>query len=42
MVKDLNNEGLIDSFWTANGTIKIRESSKSKPNSITYETDLQF
>ena len=42
MVKDLNNEGLIDSFWIANGTIKIRESSRSKPISITYESDLQF
>ena len=42
MVKDLNNEGLIDSFWIANGTIKFRESSGSKPISITYESDLQF
>ena len=24
MVKDLNNEGLIDSFWIAKGTIKNR------------------
>ena len=31
MVKDLNNEGLIYYFWVANGTIKIRESSQSKP-----------
>ena len=23
MVKDLNNEDLIDSFWIADGTIKI-------------------
>ena len=29
MVKDLNNEGLIDSFWSTKGTIKIRESSQS-------------
>ena len=42
MMKDLNNEGLIDSFWIANGTIKIRESSQSKPISITHESDLQF
>ena len=42
MVKDLNNEGLIDSFWIANGTIKITESSRSKPISITHEPDLQF
>ena len=28
MVKDLNNEGLIDSFWITNGTTKIRESSQ--------------
>ena len=42
MVKDLNNEGLIDSFWITNGTIKIRESSQSKPISITHESDLQF
>ena len=27
MVKYLNNEGLIDSFWIGSGTIKIRESS---------------
>ena len=42
VVKDLNNEGLIDSFWITNGTIKIRECSQSKPISITYESDLQF
>ena len=42
MVKDLNNEGLIDPFWIANGTIKIRESLQSKPISITHESDLQF
>ena len=42
MVKDLNKEGLIDSFWIANGTIKIRESSRWKPISITHEFDLQF
>ena len=42
MVKDLNNEYLIDSLWIANGTMKIRESSRSKPISITHETDLQF
>ena len=35
MVKDLNNEGLIESFWITNGSIKIRESSQSKPISIT-------
>ena len=42
MVKDLNKEGLIDSFWIANGTIKIRESSRSKPISTTHESELQF
>ena len=42
MGKDLNNEGLIDYFWIANGTIKIRESNRSKPISTTHESDLQF
>ena len=42
LIKDLSNEGLIDSFWLLNGTIKIRESSQSKPVSITHESDLQF
>ena len=42
MAKDLNNEGLIEFFWIANGTIKIKESSRSKPISITHESDLQF
>ena len=42
MVKNLNNEGLIDYFWIANRTIKIRESSQSKPISITQEFDFQF
>ena len=42
LVKDLSNESLIDSFWISNGTIKIRESSQSKPVSITHESDLQF
>ena len=42
MVKDLDNEGLIDFFRIANGTKKIRESSQSKPISITHESDLQF
>ena len=42
MVEDLNNEGLIDSFWIENGTIKIRELSESKAISITHESDLQF
>ena len=42
MVKDLNNEGLIDSFWIVNGTIKIRESSRSKPIPTTHQTDLEF
>ena len=42
MAKDLNKKGLIDSFWIVNGTIKIRESSRSKPISVTYESDLQF
>ena len=42
MVKDLNNEGLIDSFRIANGTIKIKESSQSEPILVTHESDLQF
>ena len=42
LVKALSNEDLIDSFWISNGTIKIRESSQSKPVSITHESDLQF
>ena len=42
VVKDLNNEDLIDSFWITNGTIKIRESSQSKPISITHESDLHL
>ena len=42
MVKDLNNEGLIDFFWIANGAIKIMESRQSKPISITHESDLPF
>ena len=42
MVKDLNNEGLIDSFWITNGTIKMRESSQSKPISTTHESDLHL
>ena len=41
MVEDLNNEGLIDSFWITNGTIKIKESTQSKPIS-THESDLHF
>ena len=41
MVEDLNNEGLIDSFWITNGTIKIKESAQSKPIS-THESDLHF
>ena len=40
MMKDLNNEGLIDSFSITNGTIKTRESGQSKPISITHESDL--
>ena len=41
-VKDLDNENLIDSFRIANGKIKIRESSQSKPISITHKSHLQF
>ena len=33
---------LIDPFWITNGTIKIRQSSQSKPISVTHESDLQF
>ena len=42
LVKNLSNEGLIDSFWKSNGIIKISESSRSKPVSVTHESDLQF
>ena len=42
MVKDLNNESLIDFFWIPNRTVKIRQSSQSKLISITHESDLQF
>ena len=42
MVKGLNNESLMDSFWVANATKKIRESSLSKLISKTHESDLQF
>ena len=42
LVKVSSNEGLIDSFWISNGTIKIRESSQSKPVSVTHESDLHF
>ena len=42
LVKDLSNGGLIYSFWISNGTIKIKESSQSKPISIIYESDPQF
>ena len=40
IVKDLNNEGLIDSFWIANGAIRIRKSSQSKSISITHASHL--
>ena len=42
MVKDLNNEGLIDSFWITNRITKIKESSQSKPISITHESIFRF
>ena len=42
LVKDFSNKSLIDSFWILDGTINIRESSQSKPVSITHESDLQF
>ena len=42
VVQDLNNEGLIDSFWITNGTIKMMESSQSKPISTTHESDLHL
>ena len=42
LVKDFSNEDFVVSFWISNGTIKIRESSQSKPVSITHESDLQF
>ena len=42
MVSDSNNESFIVSFWIANETIKIRKYSRSKPVSITHESDLQF
>ena len=42
LLKDFSNEDFIVSFWISNGIIKIRESSQSKPVSITHESDLQF
>ena len=32
---------LIDPFWITNETIKIRQTSQSKPISVTHESDLQ-
>ena len=34
IAKNLNKEGLMDCFWIANGTMKIRESSQSKLNNL--------
>ena len=42
MVKNLNNEGLIDTFWITDDAIKTRESSQSKSTSINFESDLPF
>ena len=40
-VKELAKQGLIDSFWISNGTIKMKELSESQPVSITHLTDLE-
>ena len=40
-VKELAREGLIDSFWISNRTIKIKELSESQPVSVTHLTDLE-
>ena len=40
-VKELAREGLINLFWISNGTITMKELSKSKPVSITHLTDLE-
>ena len=40
-VKELDREGLMDSFWISNGTIKMKELSESQPVSIIHLTDLE-
>ena len=40
-VKELAREGLVDSFWISNGTIKMKELSESQPVSITHLIDLE-
>ena len=40
-VKELAREGLIDSFWISNGTVKMKKLSESQPVSITHLTDLE-
>ena len=40
-IKELAREGLVDSFWISNGTIKIKELSKSQPVSVTHLIDLE-
>ena len=40
-VKEIAKEGLIDSVWISNGTIKMKELSESQPASIIHLTDLE-
>ena len=40
-LKELAREGLTDSFWISNGTIKMKELPEFQPISITQLTDLE-
>ena len=40
-VKELAREGLVDSFWISNETIKMKELSESQPVPITHLIDLE-
>ena len=40
-VKELAREGLVDSFWISNGTIKMKELSESQLVSIFHLIDLE-
>ena len=39
--RELAREGLADSFWISNGTIKMKELSESQPVSVIHLTDLE-
>ena len=40
-VEELAREGLVDSVWISDGTIKMKEISESQPVSITHLADLE-